>query len=59
MTRVEIKTYSRKELVNLYQISAQTFARWLNRANLNDQLKHKQLFTPAEVEKIFGALGEP
>lgn len=50
-----IKSYSRKELLQLYGVSHPTFAKWIKKLALDG----KRLFTPKEVGMIFDLLGEP
>lgn len=55
MEQTPIKSYSRKELAAMYEVSGKTFSKWI--ASLD--YKYKRLFTPKEVGNIFQLLGEP
>ena len=50
-----IKSYSRKELANMYEVSGRTFSKWIRALNF----RYKRLFTPKEVQEVFDFLGEP
>jgi len=55
-----IKAYSKKELALMYNVSAETFRKWLNVAGvMNDEIKNVQILTPKIVELIVARLGEP
>ncbi len=53
----QIKTYSKKELSDLYGISSKTFRRWCNRANID--IGNGRLLCPKVVQQIFEHLGLP
>ena len=55
METTPIKSYSRKELLQLYGVSHPTFAKWIKAL----ALEGKRIFTPKEVGMIFELLGEP
>jgi hypothetical protein len=55
MEQTPIKSYSRKELAAMYEVSGKTFSKWIVSLNY----KYKRLFTPKEVEAIFTLLGRP
>ena len=59
--RVPIKTYTKQELRYLYNISEDTFRRWLNSIqgkipNYNPKCK---ILSPLQVKAIFEHHGEP
>lgn len=66
---MDVKTYSKAQLAQMYNVSPETFARWVRRvAKAHDKLSesmtiHKwpsiQLVPPVVVKYIFEALGEP
>jgi hypothetical protein len=51
----DIKTMTRKELIQLYTISGKTFAKWISGLGM----EKKRVFTPKEVQIIYDRLGEP
>ncbi|MBX9783140.1 MAG: DUF4248 domain-containing protein [Chitinophagaceae bacterium] len=57
-----IKSYSKKEIAQLYGINRSLLYKWLvttGKVFAEDFYKSKQIFTPKEVEQIFNHLGEP
>lgn len=55
-----IKAYSKKELVILYNVSADTFRKWLNEIGImNPTIKNAKILSPKIVEQIVEKLGEP
>ena len=56
----EIKTYSKKEIRKFYNVSRDTFNRWLKPilSDLPNYDKNAKLFTPAQVRVIVAHLGE-
>ena len=53
-----IKPYSKGQLAQMYDVSVYTLRKWLkNVPGLT--LTDDQIFTPAEIEKIFNHLGAP
>jgi hypothetical protein len=59
--KTPIKTYSKKELRLLYNLSEDVFRGWLNR--IKDKIPHYdptcKLLSPLQVEAIFKHYGEP
>ena len=57
-----IKSYSKRELIDMYGTTYTTFYTWIKRAGIIDEFKNYdniRVFTPKEVELIFDKLGEP
>lgn len=63
-----IRTYSKSDLAQLYEVSPDTLTRWLKRASkkhsgleelFTEDNKRSNLYTPAQVQLIFLAIGEP
>lgn len=50
------KTFSKKELANLYNISSKTFKRWLETIGIKN---NKNILTPKQVNTIFEEYGCP
>lgn len=50
-----IRSYTRKELLQFYGVTHQTFARWIEKLDL----KHVKVFTPKQIKAIFLLLGPP
>lgn len=61
MDKTPIKTYYRKELVNLYGVTNTTFVNWITMLDeqLAIEIKCLRAFTPKQVQKIFDLIGEP
>ena len=59
--RIEAKTYTKKELRLLYNISEDAFRRWLNR--IKNKLPHYdpncKILSPLQVKVFFEHYGEP
>ena len=59
--RVPIKTYTKQELRIKYNITEDTFRRWLNK--IKDKIPYYdpkcKLLSPLQVEAIFKHYGEP
>lgn len=55
----QIKSYSKSELANLYNVNIKTFVAWLKKMNLFDEVKFKKILTPLQVKKITEHLGNP
>ena len=59
--RTPIKTYTKKELRLMYNLSEDSFRRWLNK--VKDKIPHYdskcKLLSPLQVEAIFKHYGEP
>ncbi len=53
-----IKSYSKKELCELYGITAPTLQAWYKRANLIYN-KRIRILWPIEVAQLFKAIGHP
>jgi predicted DNA-binding protein YlxM (UPF0122 family) len=57
---MQIKSYSKAELADLYNVSSDTFAKWIK--SIEDLLPHykrsNKVFTPKQVKVIFEELGE-
>lgn len=58
-----IKTYSKKELCNMYGVDARKLKLWLKpilkRPAFKGYQKFQRLFSPLQVKEIFSHLGEP
>ena len=56
-----IKTYSKQELAELYNVNRKTFRAWIIKIEKKLPLysKTQQIFTPAQVVIIFEHLGDP
>jgi hypothetical protein len=59
----EIRMYSKKELCELYGISKNTLAAWINRSLTKFEVigynKYQKLFTKAQIRLCFELWGEP
>ena len=53
-----IQAYSNKELRSYYDVSWETFSKWLGKIPDLGEYEGKK-FTPAQVKKIVAHLGEP
>ncbi len=58
---MQIKTYTKKELRALYNVSRETFTKWINKfaKDIPDYNHKSKLLTPAQVRVIVELLGEP
>ena len=58
---MQIKTYSKKELREKYNVSADTFNKWLQEIEvlLPYYKRNDKVLSPAQVSIIFRELGEP
>lgn len=58
---LEIKAYSKKQLADMYEISPDTFRRWIIAANIFNEAYYKglKILKPKEVRRIFEEFGEP
>jgi transposase len=56
---MQIKTYSKTELANLYEVHYETFIKWLKRIPDLDLEPNQRILTPKQVEKVFSHLGKP
>jgi hypothetical protein len=56
MKQAMIKTYSKKELCNLYGISSDTLRERLKPLKLS---KFRKVLLPKDIEKVFNLLGTP
>lgn len=58
--KFQIKSYSKKELAILYNVSSDTFRKWLKEIGImNESIKNVKIFSPKIVAKIVEKLGEP
>ena len=59
----EVRMYSKKELCELYGISKNTLAAWINRSLSKFEAigycKYQKLFTKAQIKLCFELWGEP
>lgn len=58
MEKFVIKTYSKSELANLYNINTKTLKIWCIQIP-NFKISRNKLLKPIEVKKIIDWLGEP
>ena len=54
-----LKTYTRKELREIYQVPPKTFQRWLEPFNAAWGMKNKRYLTVEQVRKIVEEFGIP
>lgn len=57
--KIEYPSYTRKEIIALYEVSDKVFRSWLKAAKIYEKLKNKRVFTPAETQLIFSKLENP
>lgn len=57
---IQLRTYTHKELCDLYKVTGKTLTEWLKPfIKKTPDTKRKRLYTIAEVELIFSRLGVP
>jgi Domain of unknown function (DUF4248) len=58
---IEIKSYTKKEIRVLYNVTQDVLRRWLKpfEKDLPNYNPNARIFTPAQVRVIFEKLGEP
>jgi hypothetical protein len=58
---IEIKSYTKKEIRVLYNVTQDVLRRWLKpfEKDLPNYNTNSRIFTPAQVRVIFEKLGEP
>jgi len=59
MEKMEIKSYSKKELANLYEIGVRTLTTWLEPFRKEIGKRHGRYYTPKQIRCIFDKLGLP
>jgi hypothetical protein len=59
MQQPEIRAYSTKDLVLMYEVSRKTIYRWYQGIVDSAGARHGQKFTPKQVEMFFDCWGHP
>ena len=59
METTPVRSYSKKQLSEMYGISVNTFKNWLKRAGIYDSMQFDKMLTPQKVKLIFDKLGSP
>lgn len=54
-----IKSYSKKQLCALYQVSNRLLYKWFAAENLTTIWHNKRIFSPNEIQIIFHKIGNP
>ncbi|MBI3521453.1 MAG: hypothetical protein HY062_19095 [Bacteroidetes bacterium] len=57
--KIEIKSYSKKELANLYAIGVRTLTTWLEPFHKEIGKRHGRYYNPKQIRYIFDKLGLP
>ncbi len=59
VAKIQIKTYSNKEIAGLYEVSGRTLRRWLTPFKKDIGRRRGHYYNPKQIRVIFEKLGIP